>query len=134
MSLAATGPDREILETLDHAPHRLERFLAFFEHAAVEPFDDSRLRDAVAARVARLAALEHAGALVGDDLPAPPAGLEADALALVRFADAFALDYQAIPDDVYAELDRHFDAPALTELLWTFAILRGIARARNVLS
>lgn len=126
---AREGIDARIVATADHSPGRIERFLRFYEHAGVEPFGDRRLKDVLHARVAELDELARRHELPADALDIPlPDGLAGDERALVRFADAFAVDHHAIPEAVHADLRRHFDDARLTELLWTLAIARGLAR------
>lgn len=127
------GIDARIVATADHSPNRLERFLRFYEEAGVEPFGERRLKDVLHARVAELDELTRRHELPADAADIPlPAGLADDERALVRFADAFAVDHHAIPDAVHVDLRKHFDDARLTELLWTLAIARGLARVGAV--
>ena len=125
--------DPGILATLAHSPGRLERFLDFYGQLVTDSFSDPRLKDVVRRRVSELDRLIRA-----HDLPAdaselrPPSGLAADELALVRFIDAFAVDYRNISDEVFGDLRAHFTVGELTELLWAVAIIRGMARVGSV--
>jgi alkylhydroperoxidase family enzyme len=120
--------DSRVLATLAHAPGRLELFLDFYGSLISASFGDPRLKGVIHRRVGELAEL-----LARHELPRhgelePPAGLSADALALVRFIDAFAIDHQAIGPEIYDGLREHFSYSEMTELLWAVAIVRASAR------
>jgi alkylhydroperoxidase family enzyme len=108
-------------------------FLDFYEYVMTTTLDP-RLKDVVRQRVGELAALMSRYELPRSAAELePPTGLAPDEHALVRFVDAFAVDHHAIPEEILTELREHFSYPELTEVLWTLAAIRAMARVGAVI-
>lgn len=124
----------EVIATLNGAPDRLERFLAFYEPLAERAFGDRRLREVLHRRVAELDGLGRTYALPADvsDLE-PPSGLAPDEAALVAFVDALAVNHLEVPPTRFHALRRFFSDSQMMELLWAAAVARSLARVAAVL-
>lgn len=120
--------DPRILASLDHSPRRLDLYLDYYDQLVTGPLGSDRLKKTIRRRVADLTELRERGELGQDASPEPPAGLSADELALVRFMDAWAIDHQNVDPAIYDELREHYSDAALTELLWSVAIVFASAR------
>jgi alkylhydroperoxidase family enzyme len=123
-----------VLETLDHAPGRLERFTAFYEPLVADARTPARLKRLIEERVEQLDALEREGRLPPDAAGLPlPDGLDAGERALLRFVDQYAADWRAVPDAIYEQLRANYEPDQLMELFWFTAMARSLRRVAAVL-
>lgn len=122
-----------ILATLAHTPGRLERFKTFYENVVAQSFPDGRLKAVIRDRVAELDPSVRACRLPreAEQLDVPES-LAADELALIRFIDEFTIDHLGVSDEVFGALHAEFSDGELVELLWTFAVVRALARVGAV--